>query len=84
MTKIRIKSDWNHGAVMYVLKTRYDQYVKNKAVQPICLYCSSDVGGLYPYAICAFAIKRGLRIVFMPTDGRDPWIAYGGMTEEDV
>lgn len=84
MQKIRLKNDFSHSAMMYVLKTRREQYIKKNGVQPICLYCSTDTAGIWPSALCSFAVKNGLRIAFLPKDGADPWIAFGGMTEEEV
>lgn len=82
MQKIRLKNDFSHSAIMYVLKTRRDQYIKKHGVQPICLYCSTDTAGIWPSALCSFAVKNGLRIAFLPKDGADPWISFGEEHEE--
>lgn len=83
MIRHLVKADWNANAINYVLRTRRERYIKVNEKQPICLYCSPECGSLWPVTICLFAIRYGLRLVFMPKDkAGHPWIAFGEEHEE--
>lgn len=77
-----IKGDWPRFAVMYCLKERLRSYLLKHEKMPPVLYASSNMGNLYPYDLCGFAIKHKMMLKFIPRKGyEDPWFCFG--TEED-
>lgn len=72
----KVDTSWTSSGFYRALSACYWAYVRAEETEPSVLYCTSDIGSLYPYAVCMFAIRTGLRLKFIAKADK-PYFFYG-------
>lgn len=62
----KVDTSWTSSGFYSALSAFYLAYIQREETEPSVLYCTSDIGSLYPHVVCLFAIKSGLRLKFIP------------------
>lgn len=84
MLKLHVKADATQEAIQKTLEKVYWNYYHNNGMtEPPFLYASNNFGMIFPYALCKFAIKNGLRIKFVDrTAWEEPFFYFGDENAE--
>ena len=75
-TLINLDTTWDSHKFYRTLSACYWAYIRREETEPSALYCTSDIGLLYPHAVCSFAIKSGLRLKFIAKADK-PYFYFG-------
>ena len=72
----KVDTSWKPASMYRALSSCYWSYVRIEETEPSVLYCTSNLGALYPHALCMFAIRNGLRLKFIPSEF-PPYFYFG-------